>query len=204
VRFSQLDQSARFENTDGLPLVAASPIGIYLDLFWQGMSLAQTSGLTNVLGVVPNSPPNAAAFSSLDLTTVTQGQPSMRTNYRDSNIDHFDLGYFYYGCTVAAQVSVVGVPKSCTITIKGYTDDNGSNLVAQQSFSYTAGSSGGLLGGLLGGTGLKTSAQMTKAVVDPKFKNLKRVDFSVSDPLITAALIDSVGYTVYSAGATGW
>jgi len=128
----------------------------------------------------------------------------MRSNYRDSNIDHFDLGYFYYGCTLAAQVSVVGVPKSCTITIKGYADDNGSNLVAQQSFSFNPSGSGGLLGGLLGGTGLKTSAQMSKAIVDLKFKNLKRVDFSVSDPLLTAALIDTVGYTVYSAGAKGW
>jgi hypothetical protein len=203
VTFSQLDQSARFENSPGLPLVAASPIGIYLDLFWQGMSLAQTSGLTNVLGVVPNSPPNVAAFSALDLSTLTQGQASMRTNYADSNIDHFDLKYFYYGCTVAAQVSVVGVPKSCTITIKGYTDDNRSNLVASQSFTYTPGGSG-LVSGLLGGMGLSTSSQMTKAVVDPKFKGLKRVDFSVSNPTLTAGLIDSVGYTVYSAGATSW
>lgn len=92
-----LDQLARFDNSAGLPLVAASPIGIYLDIFWQGMSLAQTGGLQNIAIVVPNSPPNVAAYSALDLVTVQQGQPSMMTNYADSTIDNFDLKSIYYG-----------------------------------------------------------------------------------------------------------
>ncbi|KAF9701116.1 hypothetical protein EKO04_001165 [Ascochyta lentis] len=180
-----LDQLARFENSVGLPAVAASPIGIYLDLFWQGMSLVQTGGIQNLAIVAPNSPGNYAAYSALDVATVTQGQPSMMANYPDSTIDHFDLKSFYYGCSAATQASVAGLPLSCTITIKGYADDKAQKLVATQSFAFNV--------------GLQTSAQMIKANVNSKFKGLKRVDYFVDNALIKAGLIDTVSYTVYSA-----
>lgn len=183
-----LEQLARFDNADGLPLIAASPIGIYLDIFWQGMSLAQTGGLQNLAIVVPNSPPNVAAYSALDLATVQQGQPSMMTNYADSTVDHFDLKSFYYGCSSASQASVAAVPVSCTVTIKGYADDAARQLVATQSFAFTVGS----------GTLLQTSAQMLKANVNNKFRGLKKVDFFVDNNLLKAGLIDTVSYTVYS------
>ncbi|KAJ4345088.1 hypothetical protein N0V95_005935 [Ascochyta clinopodiicola] len=180
-----LDQLARFENSVGLPAVAASPIGIYLDVFWQGMSLVQTGGIQNLALVVPNTPGNYAAYSTLDAATITQGQPSMMANYADSTIDHFDLKSFYYGCAAAAQVSVAGLPLSCTISIKGYADDKAQQLVATQSFVFTV--------------GLQTSAQMVKANVNSKFKGLKRVDYFVDNDAIKAGLIDTVSYTVYSA-----
>jgi hypothetical protein len=107
----------------------------------------------------------------------------MMTNYQDSTIDHLDLKSFYYGCALGAQASVAGVPLACTVSIKGYADDKGTKLVAQQSFGFKP--SG-------------TSAQMVKAIVDTKFKGLKRVDFFVSNDLLTAGLIDTVSYTVYS------
>jgi hypothetical protein len=180
----KLDQLARFENSVGLPAVAASPIGIYLDVFWQGMSLVETTGLTSIAGVVANSPLNYAAYSKLDLVTLTQGQPSMMTNYEDSTIDHLDLKSFYYGCALGSEASVAGVPTACTVSIKGYADDKGTKLVAQQSFGFKP-------------TG--TSAQMVKANVDAwQFKGLKRVDFFVSNDLLVAGLIDTVSYTVYS------
>ncbi|KAF2028332.1 hypothetical protein EK21DRAFT_90750 [Setomelanomma holmii] len=180
-----LDQLARFENAEGLPLVAASPINIYLDVFWQGMSLVQTGGVQNVAFVEPNSPPNCAAYSKLDLATVQQGQPSMTTNYADSTIDHFDLHSFYFGCALGTQASVLGVPQSCTVSIKGYEDDQATKLVTEQSFSFSVGV-------------LQTNAQMVKASVSSKFKDLKRVNFFVSNDATTAALIDTVSYTVYS------
>ncbi|KAF1912824.1 hypothetical protein BDU57DRAFT_457191, partial [Ampelomyces quisqualis] len=178
-------QLARFDNADGLPLVALSPINIYLDLFWQGMALAKTSGLQNLAIVKPNTPDNYAAFSKLNVLTSSQGQPAMTVNYPDSTVDSFDLTSFYYGCAVGTQTSVLGVPTSCSISIKGYSDDAGTKLVAEQSFSFTTGV-------------LQLSAQMVKATVDPKFKGLKRVNFSVSNDLLTTGLIDSVNYKVYS------
>jgi hypothetical protein len=180
-----LDQLARFENAPGLPLVAASPIGIYLDLFWQGMSLAQTGGVQNLVIVVPNSPSNVAAYSATDLATLQQGQPAMTTNYGDSTIDHFDLYSFYYGCALSAQASVLGVPQSCTISIKGYADDQATKLVAEQSFQFTVGL-------------LQANAQMQKANVNSKFKDLKRVNFFVSNDVLVTGLIDTVSYKVYS------
>ncbi|KAF2818889.1 hypothetical protein CC86DRAFT_151947 [Ophiobolus disseminans] len=180
-----LNQLARFENADGLPLVAASPINIYLDIFWQGMSLVQTGGLQNIAIVKPNSPSNYAAYSALDVATVAQGQPSMTVTYADSTIDRFDLHSFFYGCALGTQVSVLGVPQSCTISIKGYKDELARELVAEQSFSFTV-------------AALQTNAQMVKASVSSKFKDLKRVNFFVSNDITTAALIDTVSYKVYS------
>lgn len=161
------------------------------------MSLAQTGGLQNLLIVVPNSPPNVAAYAATDIVTIQQGQPSMMTNYADSTIDHFDLKSFYYGCSASTQASVAAVPTSCTVTIKGYADDGAQKLVATQDFPFTVGA--GLLSGETpGSTLLQTSAQMLKANVNNKFKGLKRVDFFVDNNLIKTGLIDTVSYTVYS------
>jgi hypothetical protein len=50
-----LDQVTRFDNIAGVPGVSVSPIGIYDDdMIWQGMSLAHTGGLQNLIIVVPN------------------------------------------------------------------------------------------------------------------------------------------------------
>ncbi|KAF3046784.1 hypothetical protein E8E11_009308 [Didymella keratinophila] len=163
-KWYSLDQVARFDNIVAVPGVAVSPIGIYDDIFWQGMSLAQTGGLQNIAVVVPNSPPNVAAFSALDVATVTQGQPAMTVNYADSTIDHFSLKSFYYGCSSASQASVAALPVSCTVSIKGYADDKATQLIASQSFDFKV-------------AVLQTNAQQLKADVNSKFKNLKRVDF---------------------------
>jgi len=43
-----------------------------------------------------------------------------------------------------------------------------------------------------------TDFSQVKASVSSKFKDLKRVNFFVSNDVTTAALIDTVSYTVYS------
>jgi hypothetical protein len=107
------------------------------------------------------------------------------TNYDDSTVDHLDLKSFYYGCVVASQASVLGLPTSCDITIKGYADDAGKQLVAEEKFGFTP-------------QFLQARAQMLKATPSKKFNGVKRVDFVVSKELLTAALIDTVSYTVYA------
>lgn len=153
------------------------------------MSLV-SAPINNAPGLLFNTPSNAAAFSKGDVATVLQGQPSMTVNYPDSTIDHFDLKSFYYGCVVGSQESVVGVLQSCTVTIKGYSDFDGKNEVAEQEFSFDV-------------QLLDLQEPMTKASVSSKFKGVKRVDFFVSNDLLTAALIDTVDYTVYSTGKIG-
>lgn len=175
----------QFDNDNGIPVVAAAPINIYQDILWNGMSLVQTPGTTGTPGVQSNSPPNYAAYSALDLATVEQGQPSMRVNYADSTIDHFDLKSFYYGCVVASQVSLLGIPTACTITVTAYSDADGANQVATQSFNYKAGA---------------LTTQMQLATLGKGFTGVKKIDFDVSNDLLTAALIDTVSYVVYSTG----
>jgi hypothetical protein len=184
--WNALDQLARFDNIQGVPVLAVGPINEYLDIYWQGMSLVETGGIQNIAIISANSPSNYAAFSALDTATATQGQPSMMANYPDSTIDHFDLKSFYYACALASQASVVGVPQACTITIKGYADDNAQKLMATQSFSYKVDT-------------LQLSSQMVEANVNSDFNGLKRVDFFVDDNLLKAGLIDTVSYKVYSA-----
>lgn len=179
----KLNQVARFENHEGLPLVAASPVGIYLDVFWQGMALTQTISSVVLSGVKPNTPSNYASYSKTGVATLKEGQPSMTTEYQDSTIDHLDLDSFYYGCVLSTKVSLFGKPKACTVSIEGYADGEGKKLVEKQSFEFKP--TGGLV------------SEMMKAKVNAKFKGLKRVDFFV-DGLLTAALIDTVNYTVYS------
>jgi hypothetical protein len=45
---------------------------------------------------------------------------------------------------------------------------------------------------------------MAKAVVSASFKGLARVNFSVSDPRLNAALIDTVAYTVNGKPGITW
>jgi len=109
----------------------------------------------------------------------------MAVNYPDSTIASFDLGYFYYGCALPLPLSVLSLPSSCTITIKGYSDDAATQLVGQQTFTFSTDFG-------------QTNVEMSKAVVN--LKGLQRVKFSASGA--SAGLIDSVGYTVY--GGKNW
>jgi hypothetical protein len=179
-----IDQEARFENAQGLPGVAAAPINIYLDIFWQGFALAISGGLQNIAGVIPQSPANAAVFSNTDVPTLLQGGAAMITTYDDSTVDHFDMKSFYYGCVLATKASIASVPISCTITIKGYYDNEATQLAGQQNYNFAT-------------KPLQTSQQMNYAVVPTSFRNLKRVNFEVSDSGLVAAVIDTVHYIVY-------
>lgn len=114
----------------------------------------------------------------------------MTVNYADSTVDHFDLKSFYYGCALGSEESVAGVPSPCTITVRGYSDDDGEDLVATQSFDYKVGT-------------LQLQSQMQKAVLGNGFKGVKKVEFDVSAELITAGLINTVSYTVYSTEKIG-
>ncbi|KAH4171472.1 hypothetical protein HBI55_052580, partial [Parastagonospora nodorum] len=174
-----LPRAADFENNVGFPLLALSPINTYLDIFWQGFTLAQTPAAQGILTVVPYSGTNVASFSSLNML---QGGAAMSVTYAGSVVNTFDLTSFFYGCALPIPLGFVAVPTTCKITIKGYTDDAATISVGEQTFSFTT---------KVG----QTSAQMSKALVDAKFKGLKRVTFTTDTPL-AAGVIDSVSYSI--------
>ena len=147
------------------------------------MSLAETlaSSTQDEPGVIPNSPPNYAAFSSGNVVTVAQGTPEMTAVYDDSTISNFTLGPFFYGCSLATKESLAGVPQSCTITLTGITSSG--KQIAQQSFSYVA-------------DGLQE--QMIEAH-PVGFTQVQYITFSIQAPNTTiAGLIDSVSYNVFA------
>lgn len=172
------NQIANFENLAGLPLVAVSPIGSYQDLNWNGFSLVKTGGIQNIVIVKPNTPNNLAAFGGI------LGGGSASISSTGTSIDHFDLNSFYFGCALGTVVSVAGVPASCTITVRGFTDDAGTQLAAQEDFCYTVPT-------------LNLSTGMVLATLPPSFKNLRRVTYTVAGTA-TAGLIDTVAYTAYN------
>jgi hypothetical protein len=196
-----LQQVARFDNDAGIPLIVASPIGIYQDIQWTGFALAQPTTLLPALNIVtPQSAPNTASFSGLTVGSLLQGTglAAMTVNYLDSTIANFDLTSFFYGCTVAGTTTLIGAPRTCTITIRGYLDDAGTQLAGTQTFTYTAPPCPLLVALCPGGA-------MQKAVVDPVlFKGVKRVNFGVTNPTLTAALIDTVAYTVNGKPGVTW
>ena len=147
------------------------------------MSLAQTSASSreDLPGVIPNSPPNCAAFAPRDTATTLQGTPEMSAVYDDSTISNFTLGSFFYGCVLASKESLAGDPMSCTITLTGFSSTG--KKVAQQNFPFVA-------------DGLEQ--QMIEAH-PTGFNQVQYITFIIQAPNATlAALIDSVSYTVFS------
>ena len=175
--------SRQFENDPGVPALTVGPINKYLDIFWKGMSLVETTDSTvqDQPGVVPNSPPNCAAFTFDDTATILQGTPEMTAVYDDSTVSNFTLGSFYYGCVLASEETEAGDPMDCTLTLSGF--NAGGKLVAKQDFKFVA-------------DGLEQ--QMIEAS-PVGFVQVQFITFVIGAPNATlAGLIDSVNYTIFS------
>ncbi|KAF1938020.1 hypothetical protein EJ02DRAFT_475098, partial [Clathrospora elynae] len=97
---------ACFDNKQGITGLSATPLNIYQNIKWNGMSLSETGGIQQIAMLESNSPPNRAAFAALNVVTIEQGTPAMTVNYADSTMDHFDLLSFYYGCTLSTEAPV--------------------------------------------------------------------------------------------------
>ena len=147
------------------------------------MSLAETSASSteDLPGLIPNSPPNCAAFAPGDTATTLQGTPEMSAVYDDSTISNFTLGSFFYGCVLGSEESLAADPMSCTITLTGF--NSRGKQIAQQNFPFVV-------------DGLEQ--QMIEAH-PVGFTQVQYITFIIQAPNSTlAALIDSVSYTVFS------
>ena len=173
----------QFDNDPGLPAVGITPTNVYLDIFWKGMSLAETEASTvpDLPSLIPNSPPNFAAFSPKNAATMLQGTPEMTTVYDDSTVTSLTLHSFFYGCSLGTEQSLVSVPLSCNITITGFSSSG--NQTAQQIFAFVA-------------DGLEQ--QMVQAKPSG-FSGVQYITFAFQAATGTVALIDTVSYDVLSA-----
>ena len=147
------------------------------------MSLAETSASSteDLPGLIPNSPPNCAAFAPWDTAGTLQGTPEMTAVYDDSTISNFTLSSFFYGCVLGTEESEAAVPMSCTITLTGFSSSG--KQIAQQNFRFVA-------------NGLEQ--QMIEAY-PMGFTQVQFITFIIQAPnATTAALIDTVQYTLFS------
>ncbi|OCL03438.1 hypothetical protein AOQ84DRAFT_419175 [Glonium stellatum] len=120
-------------NFDTVP-IAASGLGHYDSLIWQGISVATSP---NYL-LDPHSPQNVAIVGPAQAQVVCPARISSK--YVNSTIIQFALKSFYYGCVIPCPLSeTTGVSSTscttpCNITVKGY--DSLENLVAQHTVVY--------------------------------------------------------------------
>lgn len=178
----------QFENDVGATqLVAANPVNVYDDMFFQGFEVFVAGTTMNTPGVEAQSPPNVITYGATAVSTILQGTPALTVLYADSTIDHFSFFSFFLGCVVASEETVLGVPQPCTITVTGI-DKNGKQ-VAQQDFKFN--------------TNNGLSQQMIEAKL-VGFTGLQTATFSTSASLVglpinttTAFLGDNFNYTVY-------
>lgn len=143
------------------------------------MSLAkiEASDDKDAPGLVPNSPPNYASFSSTDEVTKRQGQPEMTTLYDDSTVKSFDLQSFFYGC---ASKEYPPLPLSCEITITAFNSTGGQ--LNQQTFQFEA----------------DGTQQMMPEAVAEGFDGVYLVKFDIGpEDNEATAFIDTVHYKVY-------
>lgn len=147
------------------------------------MSLAETSASStqDLPGIIPNSPPNCAAFAPGDDATILQGTPEMTVVYDDSTVSNFTLGSFFYGCVLGTEASLAAAPMSCTLTLTGF--NSRGKQIAQQDFPFVADGE---------------QQQMIEAY-PVGFTQVQYITFVIQAPNATlAALIDTVSYTIFS------
>lgn len=184
----------QFDNDpNAIPLLPNAAIDLYLDLYYNGMSLNQQTLPNNDIGVLAQSAPNTAAFANGDDVTLLQGQPKITTVYSDSTIVAFDFHSFYFGILLGTENEVASAPMSGSVTVTGI-DTNG-RTVATQTFAFVA-------------NGLQQ--QMVKAVLGPQFSCLRDAVFVLNGPAggllsvtgnaTLAVTMDNVETTVYGSG----
>ena len=150
----------------------------------------------------PASFPAEAAFGK----DYNPGPASISSAYDGSDVQHFTLTDFYFGCTavtnftVKDEVITTNSPATCTLTVLGFRNAQGSSYGvgaypdAQTTFEYTPEI----------GENLYTSAPyapMMHVVMPESFGDMRTVTFNstvdktvyLSDP---TTLMDNVSYTV--------
>lgn len=164
---------------NGDPIAATNEIDEYNLLFF-AMDIA-TTGIDGVVtaGLIVHSLPNAAAFSAN--TEVVTGTPIITADYEGSDISSFIPRSMYYGCVAATAVPTEAVPVSCNITVTAYDINN--KLLGTQVFEFVS------LGGL-------TQNQNFGAYSSTLQQDVYTLEFSVTNDLVTAALIDDFAATL--------
>ena len=118
---TRTNRENQFENADIPPVVAAKPVGIYLDAYYNGMEgIAPAAPAT--AGIRQQSPLNEIGYGNTSLPTVLQGQPSITSVYPDSTVDFLDLISFYFGCVIGLRNSQAAPPPNCAVSHSRFLD----------------------------------------------------------------------------------
>ncbi|KAL8875663.1 MAG: hypothetical protein Q9198_006007, partial [Flavoplaca austrocitrina] len=158
---------------DKTPSPVAIPFDNYKGLNYQSW-LYVTIPSTQVGSISASSPSNVIVSSPLGTPSITP----------QGGFSAFSPESFTFGCAQRAEQGLVGLARSCTVTVQGY--DTKGNKVAEADFTFTAPSD------------LLKPAQQ-KAVKFPAAfsKLLGKVTFRYEGQLITTLVADSFKYKLY-------
>ena len=150
------------------PTGPTQPIGTYKTLNFPGINL-NTFLSTSPIGVVPQSGDKTALFNLETQIIDLAGGPAITVVNDGSTTKFFSLPSFYYGCAVASQEGLAGVPASCNLVVGGYT--TAGKPVASQTFPYTF-------------TSKRQGMILAKPGSQFQNKNLKNVIFSLGGVVV--------------------
>lgn len=150
---------------------------------------------TVIAGVNSNSPPNVAAYSSLNAGAVNGDGtvPTITTQYVGSVTDRFDIKSFYFGCVLNLQDSAASTPAPCTITVTGY---KATEKIAKQEFSFDS-ETLDIVADMVYAD-LKGFDDIDTAVFETKAGGLLSILGGAGD-LLVGTLLDNLVYTTYNA-----
>lgn len=171
-------------NYDGLTFQAVLPAANTITEY-KYLTYNAFAGLTtSTTGVQPHSRPNDIV-TGFEQTT-TDGTAYIEADAK-KGISYFDFKSFYYGCALNTVTAAVGVPTTCTVTIKGYHQ---GHLLATQEFYYSSPE------GTLNENQKK--ADPSYGSCHSGFTGVDKVEFTTDDPTTQALILDDLDYVPYS------
>lgn len=160
------------------------PIGVYQGLNYQAFFVGtqRVPGTGIVIGVVPASSPNTAAYGIYG-DILAGSVPTISTS--GTSTKSFQLSQFRFDCVVNTAESAANVATPCTVTAVGY--NSAGKQVYTQSFDFNPGT-------------LKLNVPMATANLAKTWTGLSKVTFSTSNGagVATGTLIDNVVYCTES------
>ncbi|KAL8991863.1 MAG: hypothetical protein Q9169_007583 [Polycauliona sp. 2 TL-2023] len=156
-----------------------SPLKEYQGIEYTNFVLAAQPDIS--IGVLQSqSPRNRIATNPLGTPAITPQTPSYIA---------FAFQDFYFGCVLRTQNALLSQPKACDVTLTGYSASTGQE-VAKTTVKFTPDPAL-----------VKIAPTPTDRVVLPSSFNqkLSKVTVAVSNSLVTAALLDNLGYRLFTS-----
>ncbi|KAI4282839.1 MAG: hypothetical protein L6R38_002640 [Xanthoria sp. 2 TBL-2021] len=164
------------------PLLPADPnvaVNVYRGLFYRAFNIRNLASPTS--GSTPRTSPNGIP-SSLVITQLTRGTPTLTVDYLGSKPLYFNFERFYFGCVTPTQQGAAQIAVQCSVLVAGFNAANKQVAVATYTFTPPVAN--------------VAKAPMIEAQLPSGFVNLRNVTIVQSSPATQVLLLDNAKYTL--------